>query len=265
MPPMPSSLGDWDPRGLPRGRGGLQLVQVEGHVELVLDNPAARNALSPGMMADLCDLVERLEAAPPAALLLHGGGEGPFCAGGDLKAVREHLLQPGAALGMARTMSAALDRLAALPTFLIAAVEGAALGGGAELLTACDLVIAAHGAKVGFVQARLGVSPGWGGGHRLVGRIGPRRALQALLDPAPPSAERAQELGLVDQLCPSGHALEQARRWARHLGALPEEAVRAAIRIARRGDPDEEIRLFGELWGGPAHLKALESLHHGRS
>lgn len=258
-------MSAWSPESLPRGEGAARLEPQAGWIELVLDNPGARNALSPGMMVDLGGAVSRLEDAPPVALILRGQGEAAFCAGGDLRAVRSHLLAPGAAGGMLDHMAALLDRLQALPTLVIAAVEGAALGGGAELLTACGLVIAARDAQVGFVHARLGVSPGWGGGARLVRRVGSRNAALALLPFDGPTAERAAALGLVDELCPPGQALARAREIAGRVAGWDRQAVAAALRIARTGSRDVEREAFCALWGGPAHRAALDALGKGKA
>ena len=120
--------------------------------------------------------------------------------GGDLKDVRSHLMNPSAAAGMPAVMGGALDRLASLNAVIVAAVEGAALGGGAELLTAADWVIAADDAQIGFVHAALGVSPGWGGGHRLVRKVGHRAALPVLVGARKMTAAQSAVLGLVDEV-----------------------------------------------------------------
>jgi enoyl-CoA hydratase/carnithine racemase len=251
----------WDPAHLPRG-GGSVLLCVDGAVaHIVLDNPACRNAISPGMMCDLRDVVTRLEASPGLCAVLLSGAEGAFCAGGDLRAVREHLLQAGAGAGMCATMTETLDALSALPAVIIAAVEGAALGGGAELLMVADLVIAGDTAQVGFVHAALGVSPGWGGGRRLVERVGARVALPLLAFARRLDAGHAQRLGLVDEVVAAGSALEVAQAHAAALEALPVEAVRAAVAIARGA---EEGPLFEQLWGGLAHQAALVGVTAGR-
>lgn len=258
------SEASWDPAQLPRGRGRVHVVGDGLVRELVLDNPAARNALGPGMMADLAQVLPQLEAGGFAALIVRGQVGGGFCAGGDLRSVREHLLGPGTAAGMARTMAGLLDRLANLPCLVLAAVEGQALGGGAELLTACDEVVAARDARIGFVHASLGVSPGWGGGQRLVRRVGRRSALCLLLPDSPPTAEHALAHGLIDRICPPGLALSRCRARAEQVAGMPLEAVAAAVRIARSGDPGVELDAFVSLWGGPAHRAALAAMSQGR-
>ena len=260
----PSTGGAWHPRALPRGRGAVHREQRGRIAELLLDNPDARNAISPGMMLDLEAHVCALEAAPALGLILRGEGGAAFCAGGDLSAVAEHLLEPGAGAGMCGFMTAILNRLRALPLLSVAAVEGAALGGGAEILSAVDLVVAAEGAKIGFVQAKLAVSPGWGGGQRLRQKVGPSAAARWLALAQIHPAEQAMRLGLVDEIAPRGQALDAARALLAPLEELSEEAVRGAISIARGAPPEDEAALFSRLWAGPAHLDAMARMGRSR-
>lgn len=255
----------WHPRALPRGRGEIRLGIDGRHAELIIDSPQARNALSPGMMDDLGACVARLEAFDGVSVLVRGAGERAFCAGGDLDAVQAWLLEPGAGAAMCQYMGSVLDRLDALPMVVMAAVEGAALGGGAEILTACDLIVFGRGARVGFVQGRLGVSPGWGGGARLVRRVGARAALRCLAFASLMSAEEAERVGLVDRIVPDGQTAEAARGWLAELDILPPEAVRGAVRVVREAGTGAEQEVFAALWGGPAHREALARLGRGRA
>ena len=86
----------WDVSGIPRGRGQIHLRVQDPVANVVLDNPEARNAMSVGMMMDLVDIVERLEASDVRAVLLYGSEGAGFCAGGDLRDVRKHLLNEAA-------------------------------------------------------------------------------------------------------------------------------------------------------------------------
>lgn len=246
----------WHPSLVPPGEGQIQLLRHGGWWELRLDNPAARNAVSPRMMIDLERAIVEIEEGDPAAVVLSGEG-GFFCAGGDLRAVRAHLLDPGVGEGMCTFMQPLLDRLGAQPACVIAAVEGAALGGGAELLTATDHVIAGESASVGFVHASLGLSPGWGGAARLRRRVGARAAYLWMVTAARLGAEEAHRQGLVDEVVASGEALPRAIELARMLAALPREAVRSARPALSAKDPAGERAVFANLWGGPAHRQAL--------
>jgi ethylmalonyl-CoA/methylmalonyl-CoA decarboxylase len=228
-----------------------------------ISNPRARNALSPGMMADWVRIVSTLEAAAISVVLIQGEGPAAFCSGGDLRSVAAHLLEPENAAGMCVVMGQTLDRLAALNAVVLAAVEGAALGGGAEIISTADGVVAAQGARIGFIHGSLGVSPGWGGGRRLVRRVGSARALHVLTLARRMTAEQAQAVGMVDQVVGDGSAVEAAEAWAAEICTRPTAAVRGAVELIRawRDEPARgqavERAVFGSLWGGPDHRAAL--------
>jgi enoyl-CoA hydratase/carnithine racemase len=240
---------------LPRGEGAIRLFRDGALAFLWIDHPSRKNALSPGMMCDLVEAVDALAADPPLAVILAGVAPGGFCAGGDLHAVAAQLMRPEAAAAMVHTMTAVTERLRALPLLRLAAVEGAALGGGAELMSVADLIFAGQGAQIGFIQAALGVSPGWGGGQRLIARLGRAKALRVLLEARRLSAEEALSIGLIDEVTPDGGAVEAALAFVSRLRA-PPAALRGALRLV--ADPAREAEVFLSLWGQPAHAAALQ-------
>ena len=156
---------------------------------------------------------------------------------------------------MCSYMTETLDRIASLPMAVIAAVEGAALGGGAELLTVCDWVFLSESSLIGFVHASLGVSPGWGAAKRLIANVGKRNTMQILCLAKKMKAEEAVDLGLADQVCAVGGALMEAHALAKELASRPIASVQAAIRLCR--NPSLETEIFVDLWGGEAHRRAL--------
>ena len=245
------------------GTGRIQSALVAGVLEVRIDHPQRAGAISPGMMLDLLDITMRLEPAAGTVVLLHSSADRAFCAGGDLGSVRAHLLDASMAKAMVITMTRALDALSERAAFVLAAVEGPALGGGAEILTACDTVVMGENGRVGFVHAGLGVSPGWGGARRLRQRVGPRLAAQWLVDPSARDAAESYRLGMADVVVPSGTALEEARIRAQRVQRVPTPARLAASRLAT-GDQTDEMEQFLDLWGGPDHRAALEKTTAGR-
>jgi ethylmalonyl-CoA/methylmalonyl-CoA decarboxylase len=234
-------------------RGTLRL-EIDGPIaKLALDNPKARNAMSHRMMNEFPAVVERLEESECVALLIYGADGSAFCAGGDLRDVRSSLLNRGGE--MCDWMTASIDRMAALPMYIFGCVEGAALGGGAELLTACDEVICSSDATIGFVQASLGVSTGWGGGRRLIQKVGPKKALSLLAFSRKLSADEASSAGLVDEIVEPGATVQKALERAEALTAIPASSLQAVIGLVRQ--PEKEPAFFRALWGGEAHLRAL--------
>lgn len=244
---------------LPPGEGRVRREGSADLVEIVLDHPRTRNALHPRMMVELADAIG---AARDARVVILRGEGGTFCSGGNLDSVRRHLVAPNMAEALVAFMQAACDALESSDAIVLGVLEGAALGGGAELLAACDLVTAAPDARIGWVQARLGVSPGFGGGLRLLDRVGPRLALRLMTEARAVAAPDALAMGLVDVVATD--PVEAARARAADLLALDAGALRAPKRILRaaRALPRAEARaeeraLFAALWGAPAHLRAL--------
>lgn len=247
---------------LPRGPGRVRVTPGE-IAHIVLDSPTRRNALDPAMMVELADAAAAVAGA--SVVVLRGEGSA-FCAGGDLGAVREHLAEPGIGELLGAFMANAVGTLEASGAVIVAAVTGAALGGGAELLAACDVVFAAPEARIGWVQARLGVSPGFGGGARLVRRVGPHRALRLLAEASLLDAAAARDAGLVDTIV--ADPVGAAEAWAAQAVALPREALLGAVRVVRSAGgavgPTTELAVFTGLWGGPAHIAALAKARGGR-
>ena len=258
----------WPPPDIPRGQGEVRLERNGPLALMVLSNPGARNAMSLGMMSDFLKATEALLNEPPLALIVTGdGGEG-FCAGGDLKDVRAHLLKPGAAEAMSQAMGRATARLSTAPFVIVAAVEGAALGGGAELSQLADWVVMSDSAKIGFVHARLGVSPGWGGGRLLARRVGRSAATSVLLQAKVHRVEAAMALGLADQRSPEGGALRAAEDWLEPVLSLSPSAIRGLLEMIRAAYSVEhsavERSVFCDLWGSPAHKAALDGTGAGQ-
>jgi enoyl-CoA hydratase len=120
-------------------------------------------------------------------------------------------------------------------TLLIAAVEGYALGGGCELALACDLIVAAEGARFGQPEIKVGIMPGAGGTQRLLRTIGKYQALRMMLTGEPIAAADAFACGLVSELCADGDALAKALALAENIAAMPPLAVRAILEVVQQG------------------------------
>src|SRR6476659_5399370 len=185
----------------PRTAGGVRLQFEEGVATLTIDRPEARNAIGFATIVELREALDEVEASDAAVLVLRGGGDRAFVSGGDLKelnAVRTH----DAAVEMARDMRRVLDRVASLPLPVIAALNGHAMGGGAEVAIAADVRIAADDIKIGFNQVSLGIMPAWGGIERLAQVLGRGRALLTVATGEVYTAAQAHALGLLDIVVP---------------------------------------------------------------
>ena len=127
-----------------------------------------------------------------------------------------------------------VDRLCALPVPLIAAVNGLAYGGGAELATRCDLRVVDPDAVFCFSEVKLGLMPDWGGGVGLARLLGPGRAADLILTARRVPAAEALSLGLANRVSEKGRALEEAMELGRAIAQNGPRAVRQALEVLRR-------------------------------
>ncbi len=232
-----------------------------------IDNPTARGAMTLGMMRDLADAVIELQRFEGSLVVVSSTDPRAFCSGGHLKEVAQVVSAGGPAKQMSWAMTAVLDGLLALPVPSVAALQGVALGGGAELAVACDWRVAAPDARIHFVHAGLGIAPGWGGAARLVHLLGRSKALRILTAGRSVTRGEANLMGLVDHGC-DGDATEAALAWCSDLLGHSSEAVRAIkAQVAAGGlvrADDRETQLFSEVWGAEAHRDALTGLERHR-
>lgn len=239
---------------------------------LTIDRPDAGNSISEAVARRLRDHLEECGArADLRAIVLTGRGDRFFCAGGDVKQYRSIQTEPQLErlFGFLRSTLEVIERL---DKVVIAAINGYALGGGAELSLACDLRVGERGAKIGFPQVRLGVSPAWHGARRLVELVGRGRALQMLLAGEPVEMEEAHRLGLVDIVAPEGAAVAAALAWAEKLeraaplaiGAVKKVVLAAAREASPRSARTEE-EVFAKLWFSEDHREAERSFVEKRA
>lgn len=218
-------------------------LEVRNRIALLtLDRPQRRNAFDAGMWAALEEAVGRLAADLPRAVVLTGAGAKAFCAGFDvhpgnpqvarlLEAMQQR--RPDAAQALVAEIRRGVDALCALPVPLIAAVNGEAYGGGAELAVRCDLRVMDPEAGICFSEVRLGLMPDWGGGPALVRLVGPGRAADLVLTARRVPAAEALSLGLANRVSTPGRCLEEALALAGAIAANGPRAVRAALSVIR--------------------------------
>ncbi len=214
----------------------LHIRQDREHVEtVVLNRPQAANALNTRMGEELIAHFEALALDPSRlrCVILTGAGEKAFCAGGDLKERRGMSVEAWSAQHLIFERMA--RALVACPVPIIAAVNGAAYGGGCEIAAACDFIYAAGNATFALTEVMLGIIPGAGGTQTLARAVGERRAKELILTGRPFTAQQAQRWGLVNEVCEQRDLLAEAGAVAERIAANAPLAVRQARQAIARG------------------------------
>ncbi len=229
-------------------------VEIRGHTALVtIDNPAA-NTWDTESLPALKDLVEKLNAEMSVyALVLTGAGEKFFSAGADLKLFADG--DPENAGLMGRLFGEAFEALADFRGVSIAAINGFAMGGGLEVALACDIRIAEEQAALALPEAKVGLLPCAGGTQRLSWLAGEGWAKRMILCGERVKAQKALEIGIVEEVVATGTALETALALAEKVGEQSPLAVAACKRLIHSGRDialarglEEERREFVDLF-----------------
>lgn len=194
-------------------------IDADGVGWIVFDDPAARaNVFSASVLAALRTALDALAAAPPRALVVTSAKDRIFIAGADLHWM-ERLPDPATAAAVSREGQALFQRLEDFPVPVVAAIHGAAAGGGFELALACHWRIASDAAstQIGLPEIGIGCIPGWGGTARLPRLVGAQAALEHLLKARLLPAPEALATGLIDELAPAAELKARARAAALRL------------------------------------------------
>jgi 3-hydroxyacyl-CoA dehydrogenase/enoyl-CoA hydratase/3-hydroxybutyryl-CoA epimerase len=195
----------------------------DGVVTLTLDRADSRvNAISRNVLDELEQIVERLAIDKPAGVIIHSAKPAGFAVGADIKEFVEYA-RHDTVLENIEHGQRIYESLARLPCPTVAAVHGACMGGGTELILACHQRIAADDEKtrIALPEVMLGIHPGWGGTARLPRLIGATDALPLMLTGKSLSARRALELGVVDRIARPAELLAEARLLLRHAPPRP--------------------------------------------
>ncbi len=194
-----------------------------------LNRPAKRNAMTSRMYVTLANVFNDASKDERIRVVLwHGAGDS-FCAGNDIEDFLKNPPGPGES-PQARLMNALVD----FDKPLVAAVQGAAIGGGTTMLTHCDFVYAGESAKFQMPFVNLAVVPEFGSSCSVPARIGYIRAAELILLGLPFDAKRAADLGFVTQVVPDQNLMATASETARKLAAKPAGALRASKRLMKR-------------------------------
>jgi len=224
-----------------------------GIARVVLNRPAQLNAISPTLLEDLDRVCEAIEGDAQVCVVTLTAAGRAFCAGADLKAVKELVPDAERWSGFMRLWHRVFNRIEALPVPVIAGVHGLALAGGLELILVADLVVMDATARLGDQHANFGLIAGGGGSQRLPRLVGPRRAKELMLLGGWLDADQALAWGLVNKVVPDGHVPAAVEEAARALADKSVGASRTVKRLVAEGLElalaealELELRLAGE-------------------
>ncbi|WP_410767624.1 enoyl-CoA hydratase/isomerase family protein [Haloferax sp. DFSO60] len=244
-------------------------IHDDGVVTVTLNRPDARNALNATLRAELKRVLGAIEESSAKVVVLTGANEAKaFVAGADVKELRERdMLEQREASKRPRVYECVDD----LRQPVIARINGHALGGGCELIQACDVRIAHERAKIGQPEINLGIMPGGGGTQRLVRLVGEGHAMRLILSGELISAKEAARIGLVDEVYNGPEFDDRVYELAEMMATkspVALEYAKKAIKAASRMDLEQgieyEAELFAQLFATPDKNEGIDAFFEDR-
>lgn len=236
----------------------------EEYGEICINRPEKHNAITTGMVEELSAVLQLAKQDSIKFLVITGSGNEMFCAGGDLHNLHGELM-PDEAFQRLYPMKEILHDIVSFPVPTICLLNGDALGGGCEIATACDIRIAKESTKFGFVQTRLGIIPGWGGGAILYEKVNPSFALQWIMEAEILNAAFLLDRGWIhrivtNEVWDNREALLKAYLSKSHKQMLLLKS-QYKLKLSSLGLSslmNEEVRNCANLWDSVEHKEALQ-------
>ncbi len=225
------------------GEARIQLKRIHKVAVVTMNHLHKKNAFDADMFSALEQVSEALKKELPRAVVLTGAGDEAFSSGFDVgpdNPMVDKFLSVldsrdnTASKNLIQQIRKAVDRFTALPVPLIAAINGAAYGGGAELATRCDLRVMDETAQLCFSEVRLGLMPDWGGGPSLTRLIGSGAASDLILTARPINSREALDIGLVNRVVKKGQAKHEALSLGEQIAQNGPRAVQHALKVIRK-------------------------------
>lgn len=229
----------------------LKLCFDGGLAVIIISRPKQLNALNSSLLDQLQKALDRVEGNPEyRVLLITGSGDKSFVAGADISELKKLSVKQGERLS--RRGQLLFERLEKSRLFVMAAINGFALGGGLELAMACDMRVMAHSAQVGLPEVSLGIIPGYGGTQRLTRLVGPAHAMELIASGRKIDSHHAWRIGLVNHVVPAEKLLETCQGIAREImgnAPLAVAAAKRAVRAAVEGTAADGYRVEAKEFG----------------
>lgn len=229
------------------------LLQREERISIItINRPESLNALNVKTIQEISTALDQLNSeASCRAVIITGSGEKSFVAGADIKEFSDFGQEKAEELAR-NGQNSLFNKIENLSKPVIAAVNGFALGGGLELAMACHIRYASENAKLGLPEVTLGLIPGYGGTQRLPKLIGKGLANEIIFSAKMIPAQRAKEIGLVNEVFPIEELLTKTKELANTIANNSPMAISKAIQAVNLSDTDKgfetEIKFFGELF-----------------
>jgi len=250
----------------------LELKQISQHILLVtMNRPEVANAHNTQMGLDLRDLWRGLYVDQEGlrCVIVTGAGDKAFSGGGDLK--ERHGMSDEQWHQQHHIFEHAVMAMTDCPVPIIAAVNGAAYGGGCEFAMAADFIYAARRARFALTEVTLGIMPGAMGTQHMPRAVGVRRAKEIILTGAPFSAEQALEWGLVNKLCENNSLLDDALATAERIaGNAPistrqaKKSISIALEVDLKNGYAFEIEAYNRMVGTEDRLEGIRAFNEKR-
>lgn len=237
------------------------LISSDGPVSIIsINRPERRNAVDLATARELFEAFLAFDEDESASVAVFTGAGGMFCAGADLKALAEGESGKRVELGGLNSFAPMGPSRLRLSKPVIAAIEGFAVAGGAELALWCDLRVMAEGSTFGIFCRRFGVPLVDTGTIRLPRLIGHSRAMDLMLTGRPVDAQEALAIGLANRLAPKGEALNHAVSLAKEIAAFPQACMRNdRMSALEQWDLDESAAIDNEISHGLNTLRSGET------
>ncbi len=227
------------------------LYEVKDNIAIItINRPKALNALNSEVFDDLNPVIDNIDLDTIRAVIITGSGEKSFVAGADIVEMSTLTKEQGEAWG--KRGNDTFRKIETLPIPTIAAVNGFALGGGNELAMSCDIRICSDNAVFGQPEVGLGITPGFGGTQRLARIVAPGIAKEIVYAAKNIKADRAKEIGLVNEVYSQADLMSEAEKLARKIASNAPIAVRASKKAINDGlqvDIDQAIVIEEKAFG----------------
>lgn len=226
--------------------------------EIILNRPQRKNAIDFDVVEQLTELLPKLKEDKDLKVVIFRGEGDAFCAGGDLDNFHQ-LITKEEAKTMLVPMCNVLKELATLPVITVAYLNGSAVGGGAEIASACDFRFAEGTGVVGFIQGNLHITTGWGGASLLKKRVGKENALLMLGTAKRWTIEEAIELRFIREVTSLKELYDWTEQWKSP--AVIKEYKQLLFTLREKEElflaMDEEVEACASLWEMEEHHKAV--------